>query len=265
GGPARARNVGIQDSRGEIIFFGECDCVYDSDYLEKAVQALEKDPAAGAVCLTGAPLVLKNTLGTACLEVENKVQHRLLREGKIRPFYAWVYTRDALEKVGGFDQKLFQAEDKDLFQRVTKAGYHIAWVPGINWRHKREETMQKLAMEWFIRGRTRILYVLKHGQTLDLMKSLAPLWLFIIGFAVISTLSTLIGLALVIISLGIPALYSFRVIRASWPEVPKKGIYLWYPMFVLIRNFDLAFGYSYGLFRIFVRKIQRKPVSWQTI
>lgn len=263
-GPAQARNIGIERSSGQIIFFAECDCVYDEDYIEKAVDALDQDPGAGAVCLTGAPLITKKTLGTECLDMENKIQHRLLEEGKIKPFYAWVYTRHALQVVGGFDVKLFQAEDKDLFQRIKEAGFKVAWVPGIHWRHIRDESTSTLAKEWVKRGKTRILYVVKHRQFSDLLKSSLPLWLFCVG-VVASTLSPLFGLVIVVISLALPAVASLRMIILAWKTVIRKRIFLWYPIFVLIRNFSLALGYSYGLAAILLKKIQRKPISWQTI
>lgn len=264
GGPSHARNVGIKESTGDVLFFGECDCLYDSEYVEKAINALRTNHSSGAVCLTGAPFILKHTLGTACLDVENKVQHRLLKEGALKPFYAWVYTKDALEKIGGFDENLFQAEDKDLFQRVVEGGYQVSLVAGINWWHKRDETIRQLATEWFRRGRTRILYIAKHGQKTELGKSLAPLYLCVGGLC-LTFFSFYLGLTAVVLSISIPAIYSLRAVSLSWPLVSSKSVYLWYPLFALIRNFALAMGYSYGGLRMLLRKLQGKPISWQTV
>ncbi len=64
GGASHARNVGVERARGEIVFFAESDCVYDESYLQKAVERLDSEPEAGAVCLTGAPLITRSTLAT---------------------------------------------------------------------------------------------------------------------------------------------------------------------------------------------------------
>jgi glycosyltransferase involved in cell wall biosynthesis len=264
-GASHARNSGLRAARGDIVFFSETDCVYDPAYVEKAVAALASHPNAGAVCLTGAPLITRSTLGTQCIDIENKVQHALLAQGKIKPFYAWVYRRDVLEKLGGFDERLFQGEDRDLFRRLQNAGYEVAWVPGINWRHKRDQTLSYLAKRWFIRGRSRLLYALKHRLWLDIMKTMSPFWLFVIGLLLASAGFLLYGVFLAVLVPAMVTAYSLKNVRISWPYVAKKRIYLGYPLFVIVRNFSMALGYSYAFAAILVRKVQGKPISWQNV
>jgi GT2 family glycosyltransferase len=264
-GASHARNSGFRAARGDIVFFSETDCVYDAGYVEKAVAALASHPNAGAVCLTGAPLITRSTVGTQCIDIENKVQHALLAEGKIKPFYAWVYRRGVLQELGGFDERLFQGEDRDLFRRLQKAGYEVAWVPGINWRHKRDQTLSYLAKRWFTRGRSRLLYALKNRLWLDILKTLAPFWLFVTGLLVASAGFRLDGLLLVLLVPALMTAYSLKNVRISWPYVDKKRIYLGYPLFVIVRNFSMALGYSFGFAAILVRKLQGKPISWQNV
>lgn len=264
GGPSRARNVGARESSGDIVFFGECDCMYDSDYVEKAVDSLCKTPEAGAVCLTGGPLKLRSTLATNCIEIENVVQHRLLNEGKIKPFYAWVYRRDVFDKVGGFDEKLFQAEDKDLFSRVTKAGSSIAWIPGIHWRHKRAETTFELAQKWFRRGRTRVLFSLKHKLLRDLGRSLLPFWALVVGVIQLFFIWQ-IGLILIVAVLGTFLVQSIRIALISWNGVKRKRAFLGYPIFIVTRNFSTALGYSFGLVNVTIRRMQGKEISYRDV
>lgn len=264
-GASHARNSGFKAARGDVIFFSETDCVYDPAYVEKAVAALESQSGAGAVCLTGAPLITRSTLGTQCIDIENKVQHALLAQGKIKPFYAWVYRRDVLEKLGGFDERLFQGEDRDLFRRLQGAGYQVAWVPGINWRHKRDQTLSYLAKRWFTRGRTRLLYTLKHRLWPDVLKTMAPFWLFVAALVIASAVSLAYGLFLALLVPAMITVYSLRNVRISWPYIAKKRIYLGYPLFVTVRNFSMAIGYSYGFAAILVRKAQGRQISWQNV
>ena len=264
GGASHARNVGVEKATGEIVFFAESDCVYDESYLQKAVERLDSEPEAGAVCLTGAPLITRSTLATESIDIENKVQHRLLDQGKIKPFYAWVYRREVLMKLGGFDEKLFQGEDKDLFDRLEGAHYTVAWVPGVNWRHRRDQTTAELARKWFSRGRTRILYSIKHGRILDILKTMAPFWVAVFGVILLVRSPLWGGLVILFVALLFVA-NTLRIMRIAWPVVERKRNFLGYPVFVLTRNFSMAMGYSVALVMILVRKIQGKEIAWNNI
>jgi glycosyltransferase involved in cell wall biosynthesis len=265
-GASHARNAGVDKARGEIVFFAESDCVYDETYVQKAVDSLASQPGAGAVCLTGAPLITRSTLATESIDIENKVQHALLNRGKIKPFYAWVYRRDALVKLGGFDERLFQGEDKDLFGRLKKAGYAVAWVPGVNWRHRRDQTTAQLARKWFGRGRTRVLYSLKNRRFFDILKTLAPFWATVLGVLLILVARAfLVGGLLILLVALLFAAHSLRTTWISWPLVRKKRAYLGYPVFVVTRNFSMALGYTVALVAIAVRKLQGKKIAWDNI
>jgi glycosyltransferase involved in cell wall biosynthesis len=264
GGPSFARNLGVKESTGEVIFFGECDCVYDSDYVQKAIETLRNNPKAGAVCLTGAPLTLKRTFATDCIELENVLQHVLLKKGKIKPFYAWVFTRKAFESVGGFDEKLFQAEDRDLFGRVVNAGFEIALVPGINWRHKRVDTLNELIEKWFRRGRTRVLFSIKNRKFSDLAKTLLPFWLFVSGIILLA-ISPVVGAILVLLVVASILVQTLRVASNTWSAVKRKRVFFEYPIFLASRNFSSALGYTYGVIRILILKTQNKEVSFKTV
>jgi len=264
GGASHARNVGLQSSRGDTVFFMEADCTYEQDYIQKAVQLLDAQPETSAVCLTGAPLKLRHTLAVECIDIENKVQHRLLNEGKMRPFYAWVFRRPAILSVGGFDEKLFQGEDKDLFRRFEGAGYKVGWIPGIHWWHRRDQTLQELARKWFSRGRMRLLYVLKHKLVREILRTTGPLWLSLVG-VVIAFVAPLIGIGILAFVAAAVLFHSLRNVYISWPLVSRKRVYLGYPLFVLVRNFSTALGYSWALVAVAVRRLQGREVSWSNV
>jgi glycosyltransferase involved in cell wall biosynthesis len=260
-GPAHARNVGIERARGDIVFFSESDCVYDPAYLQRAVDCLDSQPGAAAVCLTGAPLITRSTLATRCLDIENKAQHRLLEQGKIQPFYAWVFRRSALLSLGGFDDRLFQGEDRDLFGRLKKASYSVAWVPGVNWRHIRDQTTSELAAKWFSRGRTRVLYIMKNRRLLDLGKSIVPFWATVLG-VILLIWSPLIGGGILLVVAALFIARTLQMVAITWPVVVKKRAFFGYPLFILVRNFATAMGYSLALVTIFKRRIQGKEIDW---
>jgi biofilm PGA synthesis N-glycosyltransferase PgaC len=263
-GPAHARNEGWRQSRGEIIFFAESDCVYEEAYLKRAVECLDSRREAAAVCLTGAPLITRSTMATECIDIENKVQHSLLSQGKIKPFYAWVYRREVLMKLGGFDEDLFQAEDKDLFRRLENAKFEVAWVPGVNWRHIRDQTTFDLSRKWFGRGRTRLLYLIKHRRTLDILKSVLPFWATVLGVILLVWFPLFGALILLFVALAFMA-STLRVMLIAWSSVRRRRYFIGYPLFILVRNFSTAIGYSSAIVTILVRRLQGKRVAWDTL
>lgn len=263
-GPSHARNVGLAAARGGIVIFVESDCVYDPSFISKAVAQFALEPGASAVCLTGAPLITRETLATRCIDIENKIQRKLLSEGKIKPFYAWVFRKADLSKLGGFDERLFQAEDRDLFRRMEQANYSVALVPGVNWRHRRDQTTSELARKWFWRGRTKVLYTIKHGLTYEALRTLLPLWATVAGLVLLG-FAPLVGGAILLVVAAMFIAYSLRVAMISWSLVDEKKAFLGYPIFVLVRNFSTALGYTAALPVIVSRKIRRKEVSWNTL
>lgn len=245
-GPSHARNAGVRAARGDILFFAESDCTYSPEYINLAVVKLDEDKDSGGVCLTGAPMTSRVTLATECIEIENKLQHRLLNEGKIKPFYAWVFRKEAFLSVGGFDESLFQGEDKDLFRRFGDAGQKISWIPGVHWWHKRDQTTWTLARKWISRGRSRVRFVLKHAMMRDLAKTVLPLFLTIAGI-VLLFVYPLIGAALLTI-VGLAFLAkSLRVTVKTWGEVKTRRAFLGYPFFIAVRNFSTCVGYIVGM------------------
>jgi glycosyltransferase involved in cell wall biosynthesis len=263
-GASHARNAGASRAGGEIVFFAESDCVYDEHFVQKAVDCLGSQPGAGAVCLTGAPLITRATLATRCIDVENKVQHKLLSEGKIEPFYAWVYRKKVFSSLGGFDERLFQGEDKDLFSRLKGAGYSVAWVPGVNWRHRRDQTTFQMAQKWITRGRSRILYAFKHRQASDIAKALLPFWVTVVGLLALIWFPLLGAVLLLAVAVAF-AVQSARIAAISWSEVDKKSVFLGYPAFVVARNFSMAIGYSVALVKVAERKIQKRETNWSNV
>lgn len=258
-GPSAARNLGIKFSSGDVIFFGECDCSYDSKYVERAMNALRANPEAGAVCLTGAPLKVKSNLVTNSIELENLAQHALLKLGRIKPFYAWVYRRNVLHEMGGFDEALFQAEDRDLFFRVTSAGYRVVLVPGVNWWHKRSQGVKEFVASSFRRGKNRIEYILKHDLFIELMRSVAPLWMFLLGIILLPFYSTY-GASIIFIDIALFLFRAYRTEKLTAGLVPRVRTYLEYPLFVMLRNFSTALGYTVGLLLIPIRGIRRSLI-----
>jgi HAD superfamily hydrolase (TIGR01662 family) len=121
-GPAAARNVGWRTSSAEWIVFVDDDVVPTAEWLER----LAGDLAAAAPDVAGVQgrLVVPLPADRRPTDWERNVA------GLARASWAtadMAYRREALESVGGFDERFQRAyrEDADLGLRILGAGYRI--------------------------------------------------------------------------------------------------------------------------------------------
>lgn len=255
-GPSRARNFGASKAEGDILFFAEADCLYSPNYVKDAVGKIVSENSE-AVCLTGAPLKVRSTIATECIEIENKMQHILLATGKIKPFYAWVFRKETFLSLGGFDESLFQGEDKDLFSRLVSSGYKVSLITGVNWWHIRDQTLAEMSRKWMNRGMSRISFALKNRLFIDIAKKLAPVSLLIAGILLIP-LNFVFGISLLVVLFLIFVAKSAMVMRISWNSVNNKKAYIYYPFFVAVRNISSGLGYAAGIISILAKKLVRR-------
>ena len=246
-GRSAARNVGWGRGKGNIVFFADADDVYHPDYLAKAVEAFAGENV-GCVCVTGASLIEGNGMAPRMLKLYSLVQVKSRAESRFKPSWAWVYSRRALEATGGFDERLDQAEDKDLFERVRKLDFEVALVDGIHWLHRRPDTNAKYFRKTLNGGASRVAYLAKHKDSLGFVRATGILWYLCIAVAV----EILYPPALLVVVAALLAALLYRgVAMASmvWRDVAHKSDLLLYPFFALASHTVAAVGCLIGLVR----------------
>lgn len=263
-GRSKARNLGWKSSRGEILFFADADDIYKEDYLEKAVKCLLSDSSFGGVTVTGTTLKLESNFVTNCMEVYSSIVRRLTDEGKIKPKWAWVYRREAVEKVGGFDERLSQAEDKDLYLRVMEAGYSFGFVGGVNWWHTRRGKLFPYLKKCYAAGKRRIQFLIKYRDVRCFFYSVFLFWMFLILLLLSPLFTPLLYIALG----GLLAffLYSLAItLKLGWSAAPRKAYLFLYPIYSFMTYIATAVGYTYGFFLVLKEKYGGKSIDWSLL
>ena len=130
GGPAAARNRGIEASDGDVIAFLDCDDLWTDGSLARRLDALERDPELQVVLGRHRVEYLPGAL---------LVEFPADEDGSITSskFSSGVFRREAFERVGLLDTSFRQAEDVDWFLRALELGLPMLIVDHVSLVYRR--------------------------------------------------------------------------------------------------------------------------------
>ena len=164
GGPAKARNLGIHESKGDIIIFTDSDCISPKDWLKKMTERIKEDKVIGGG--------IEPSEGYTIWErFEQNRRDRLYgkeeKTADLLPSCNLAVKKEILNEVNGFDERFKYAswEDYDLCNRIHAKGYSIYYYPDIHILHKHSTTFKGILKKAYTHGRENILYKKIHGKS----------------------------------------------------------------------------------------------------
>lgn len=166
GGPAAARNAGLEAARGEIVLFTDADCEPAPDWIER-MTAPFADPAVTGV--KGTYRTRQRALIARLVQREYEIRYeRMARAPRIDfiDTYAAAYRRAVLREMGGFDPAfpVPSAEDVDLSFRLVRAGHLLVFAPDAWVWHRHPERLGRYLARKARFGFWRALLYLRHPE-----------------------------------------------------------------------------------------------------
>jgi len=218
-------------AEGEIFVFTDDDCLFERKWLDLLLAAFD----ANRVGTVGGPdrtpeeasffakcvgYLFTSFIGTGGLRGGD-----MLRIGRYYPKGCnMAVLREAIDKVGGFDELLGPGEEIELGYRIEKAGYQIKYAPRAFVWHKRRASLKPFLQKVFKIGYTRVVLARKHrgllqiGHMIPFICVLTALSLLVLSSifpnAMKILLFTVSGYLVILLFSGFQALYRIKDIRA---------------------------------------------------
>lgn len=128
GKDTKPKNVGIQKSKGSFIAYLDDDCEFYPEHIERLMDAMVPNSSAPDLVYCDMELVQEGVVGEGiALDFDPQI---LMYKNYIDTSMV-LHRKEAIRKVGGWDEKLPRFVDWNLWVRMAKAGVTFKRIPEI--------------------------------------------------------------------------------------------------------------------------------------
>jgi glycosyltransferase involved in cell wall biosynthesis len=251
-GPAAARNLGTEKSRGSIVLFTDADCEPLDNWIEEMVRPL-MDPQISGV--KGCYLTRQKGIIPRFVQLEYEAKYERMKRYRSIDFidtYSAAFVKKDFLTVGGFDCQFPTAsvEDQEFSFRMWERGYRMVFNPNGKVYHTHSEDLWKYVKKKFRIGFWKALVLRKHPKKI-LSDSHTPQTLkFEMAFSTLFLIALLMSpfgagflLCALLALVGFLATISPFLVRALRKD-PFVAVFS--PFLLLVRALSLSFGLIAG-------------------
>lgn len=171
GGPARARNLGAREAKGDILFFVDADVTVPQDAISQVAGAFQNGPDIAAIFGSYDDTPFETNFLS---QYKNLFHHYVHQNAKEEASTFWAacgaIRREVFSATGGFDETYRRPsiEDIELGYRLRRAGHRIRLVKGLKVKHlKRWGIISLLRADLFYRALPWTDLILDEGEFVD--------------------------------------------------------------------------------------------------
>ncbi|MDF5751199.1 glycosyltransferase family 2 protein [Spongiactinospora sp. TRM90649] len=173
-----ALNAAIGASRNGIIARVDGHAMLPADYLKVAVETLEETGAdnVGGIMAAEGETAFERAVAcamTSRLGVGGARFHTGGEAGPADTVYLGVFRREALARVGGYDEHFQRAQDWEMNHRIRETGGLVWFQPRMRVSYRPRPSVRALSRQYFHYGRWRRVVARTHQGTINL-RYLAP-------------------------------------------------------------------------------------------
>ena len=192
-----ALNAAVRASRHPVIVRVDVRSRLPAGYIAAAVRALRETGAVnvGGTMAAEGVTPFQQAVAWAMTSPDEVGSVRFHTGGKAGPsesVYLGTFRREAIEGVGGYDERYLRGEDWEMNYRIREAGGLIWFQPELRVTYRPRTYMRELVSQYFLHGRWRRVVGRRHAGTITLRYLAPPTALIVL---LVGTLSGLAGVA----------------------------------------------------------------------
>jgi len=247
-------NLGIKESKGQIIIRIDGHSSIDRDFISESVRVLNEH--AEAWCVGGPTETINTTyIGRAIaagmsspVGVGNAMWRLGNFEGYVDTLAFGAYWRWVFDKIGLFDEDLVRNQDDELNLRIIINGGKIFMTPKIKSKYYSRNDLRKLWRQYFQYGFWRSRTIQKHRRP-AVLRQVLPL-LFVSSLVVLGLAGVFCKIALWLLGIEV-AIYALGLLYGALDVGRKAGwkYALLAPIVFAILHFAYGLGSLWGIVR----------------
>lgn len=253
-----AMNIGIKESKGDVIIRLDGHVEYPSNYFSELVAYLHKLDAdnVGGLCETlpcgpsAKELAIAEALSSSFGMGNSyfRIGCNSIKEVDTVPFGC--FKREIFDKVGLYDNELVRNQDDELNGRIIKNGGKIFLIPSIVTKYYARNKISKVLKMFYQYGLYKPLVNVKLGSPATI-RQFFPL-IFVLGLLIGLPLS-FVNAFISYIYLGVLALYIIVSLIYTYNSVTRTHnykLFVYQPITYFTIHFGYGWGYLVGLYKL---------------
>lgn len=250
-----AVNIGIKESKGEIIIRMDAHSIPNENYVKYCVENLTNNMAANVggrwIIVPGAETKIAECISLAAAHpfgVGDAKYRYSQNAGYVDTVPFGSFYKNLIDEIGYFNEDLLANEDYEFNVRIQNAGKKVYFDPRIQTKYIARATWKDLAKQYWRYGFWKLKMLKRFPETIRWRQAIPPL--FVAGIMLLIMMSIFSPIALLILTLLLSTYFLVLVIGSLSFVKPKENFFclIGVPISIMIMHFSWGSGFLFSFF-----------------